>query len=569
MKNYLFAVALAVVVLFVGCNKSPTGPQDTSTTYCILATTESSSVGDVLRVPDKDTYKSGDTITLIAKPRSGYAFSGWSGDTTVAKDTIKIIIKKNTTIYADFINMSTGKKVYTVNTLSPDGTILFSPIGGVYDSGTVVTATAQPSYGFIFSEWEGAISGTNSTTTLLVKNNTTIIAKFTLDPNAVFATVHINPVPTNGTISIDPQGIKSSDGYKYKPGAQVTVTAVPDNSYELVAWGGDFAQTSVATNSFSTIMSIDRTISAIFSKAPEGTKWTKRTSGTENGLIFPIWDGKQIVVAGNGGLILTSVDGVNWTTYTTETEECLNCIIWAGNKYVGVGDGGVILTSTDAKSWMKQNSTTTYPLQAVVWTGTQYVAMGGYIQDSGTNYGCLLTSPDGVTWTSHPMGSGIWYCLAWSGKKMVGAGFDFDYTTVSDNSSSFLEVSSDGVSWSSCDTYIPKSTSLTSIIWTGTQFVAVGGCRSSTYPENSVAYTSVDGLSWNDNDFPTTSFISSVTWTGNTYVAVGNDGKVYTSQNTIDWTSRESGTTDDLFGVTWTGSQVVAVGYGGLILTSP
>ena len=152
---------------------------------------------------------------------------------------------------------------------------------------------------------------------------------------------------------------------------------------------------------------------------------------------------------------------------------------------------------------------------------------------------------------------------------MVGAGFDFDYTTVSDNSSSFLNVSQDGVAWSPCSTYIPQSTSLTSIIWTGTQFVAVGGCRSSTYPENSVAYTSIDGLSWNDNDFPTTSFISSVTWTGNTYVAVGNDGKVYTSQNATDWTSRESGTTDDLFGITWTGSQLVVVGYGGLILTSP
>jgi photosystem II stability/assembly factor-like uncharacterized protein len=316
-------------------------------------------------------------------------------------------------------------------------------------------------------------------------------------------------------------------------------------------------------------MNRDRTISATFSKAPEGTKWTKRTSGTGNGLIFPIWDGKQIVVAGNSGLILTSPDGINWTTYTTETQECLNCVIWTGSKYVCVGDDGVILTSTDSKTWTMQNSSTTYSLQSVVWTGTQYVAVGGYIRDSGTNYGCLLTSPDAVTWTSHSVGSGIWYCLAWNGKIMVGAGFDYDYTTVSDYSTSFLNMSHNGTEWSPCSTYIPSEASLTSIIWTGSQFVAVGGCRSSTYDNYSSAYTSSDGLTWTESTIRTMSFISAVTWTDNTYVAVGNDGMIYTSQDADYWTSRESGTTDHLFGVTWTGSQLVAVGYGGLILTSP
>ena len=293
MKKHLFVVASTALGLFVGCNKSPIAPQDSSSTYCILATTESSSVADIIRMPDKDTYTRGDTVMLIAKPRLGYAFSGWSGDTTATKDTIKIIIKKNTTIYADFINISSGKKVYTVNTLAQNGSIALSPSGGIYDSGAIIAAAAQPIYGYTFSGWEGALSGTNASTTLTVKNNITLTANFAADPDAVFATLHISPTPTKGTITLLPLGAQTANGYKYKPGTEVTVTATADNTYEFSAWTGDVTQSSSSINSTSITMNRDRTISATFSKAPEGVKWTKRTSGTGNGLIYPIWDGKQ------------------------------------------------------------------------------------------------------------------------------------------------------------------------------------------------------------------------------------------------------------------------------------
>jgi len=59
-----------------------------------LTTTESSSAGVVVRNPDKTTYDWGDTVTLTVLPAAGYAFSGWSGDTTAPGASLTIIMRK-------------------------------------------------------------------------------------------------------------------------------------------------------------------------------------------------------------------------------------------------------------------------------------------------------------------------------------------------------------------------------------------------------------------------------------------------------------------------------------------
>jgi uncharacterized repeat protein (TIGR02543 family) len=569
LRKFRFVPAACAACLFFECATSPTGPQNTQSANVTLTAPGSSSIAVIVRTPDKTSYAQGDTVTLVAVPRSGYTFTGWSGDIAASGDTLKIVMKKNITVYADFLNTVTGKKVYTVNTIATNGSVRLTPAGGVYDSGTSVTAIAIPDYGFAFSGWEGAAPANQAEVVVSAQRNVTLTANFGMDPGAVFAIMHISPAPANGKIVTLPAGVQSGDGLKFKPGTDVAVTAVPDDGCELIAWGGDFAQNSAQTNPITVTMNRDRTISATFSKAAPGGKWTMRTSDIGYGLISAIWDGRQVVVSGNGGAILTSPDGVAWKSMVIDSEACLNCVIYNGSQYVCVGDVGVIYTSTDAKTWVKRNSNTTYSLQSVAWNGSKFVAVGGYFQNSGSTYDCTVTSPDGATWTDHSGGSGISYGIVWTGSKFVSVAFIYNFTTVSDNSRSFAGTSSDGQSWTASSTYIPQTASLVSIIWTGSQLVAVGGCRNKTEGALSSIYTSTDGDVWERQSVTTRAFLNCVASTGGGYVAVGDSGTVFTSIDSKTWKKQPSGTTRDIYGVAWTGSKIVAVGNAGLILTSP
>ena len=104
---------------------------------------------------------------------------------------------------------------------------------------------------------------------------------------------------------------------------------------------------------------------------------------------------------GTSGTVLTSPDGITWTSQTSGTLNPLYCVTWTGNQLVAGGGGfsatpingmyvykGVILTSPDGVTWTSRISGTTSDLRSVVSTGTKLVAVGG-VDTSGI----ILTSP--------------------------------------------------------------------------------------------------------------------------------------------------------------------------------
>jgi hypothetical protein len=105
------------------------------------------------------------------------------------------------------------------------------------------------------------------------------------------------------------------------------------------------------------------------------------------------------------------------------------------------------------------------------------------------------------------------------------------------------------------------ASALNAVVWTGTQFVAVG--------DSGAVVTSPDGVTWTPRTSGTSSQLRAVAWSGALLVAVGDGGDVRTSPNGVTWTARASGTTGDLNGLTWSGSQFVAVGYAGATVASP
>ena len=101
----------------------------------------------------------------------------------------------------------------------------------------------------------------------------------------------------------------------------------------------------------------------------------------------------------------------------------------------------------------------------------------------------------------------------------------------------------------------PFGNSMTDVFWLNGKLYATAFGDKLLSSTNAVDWTNIKAANFYD-----------MVWTGSQFVAVG--AGVFTSPNATDWTQRDAGTTETLYGITWTGSQLVAVGAGGTIITS-
>jgi hypothetical protein len=159
--------------------------------------------------------------------------------------------------------------------------------------------------------------------------------------------------------------------------------------------------------------------------------------------------------------------GKRWHPQTSGIEFNMRDIVWSGSLFVAVGHGGTILTSPDGLSWTSRtlnvHQRLDQHLRGIAWSGSQFVAIGGY---SGiiNPTGMFFTSPDGITWTSHTSGTKQYlFSVVWSGSQYVAGGLNGTILT-----------SPDGISWTSHSVTITPDFGLNGIAWSGTQFVAVG-----------------------------------------------------------------------------------------------
>ncbi|MFQ5638043.1 MAG: DNRLRE domain-containing protein [bacterium] len=118
----------------------------------------------------------------------------------------------------------------TVNT-GGSGSVVLNPAGGVYDEGTVVTLTANPAAGWIFSSWSGALAGSTNPETLTMNADKTVTATFTQAPPNQF-TLSVT-TSGSGTVDLNPTG------GTYDEGTVVTLTANPFAGWDFTSWSGD------------------------------------------------------------------------------------------------------------------------------------------------------------------------------------------------------------------------------------------------------------------------------------------------------------------------------------------
>jgi hypothetical protein len=289
-----------------------------------------------------------------------------------------------------------------------------------------------------------------------------------------------------------------------------------------------------------------------------GGTWTKRISGTLQGLNDVVWTGSRFVVTGYFDTLLTSEDGVTWQAIGIPAR--MHAVAWNGDskcspppapRLVAVGNAGTILSSMDGLTWTTESSGTLNLLWAVEWTGTQFVAVG--------TGGVILTSTDGIAWMSRSSWTtATLRDVAWNDSMIVVVG-------------DLILSSPDGVTWTLRDTENNDGKGLNWVSWSGSGFTANNPGSRPTVGGYTVH--SPEGVSWTRG----ISFESDKPFRfGNQFVTLGGTSDVVGEAVITVWPRMEGepshqymGVYFTPLGVAWTGNRLVVVGSGGTIMTMP
>ena len=137
--------------------------------------------------------------------------------------------------------------------------------------------------------------------------------------------------------------------------------------------------------------------------------------------------------------------------------------------------------------------------------------------------------------------------IIWSGSQYVAVG-----------GSGTILTSPNGRAWTVQNS--SASVNLLDGAWSGTQFVVVGA--------QGWSLTSPDGRTWS-LQYNYVGDLNGVIWSGTQFLTVSAGGGIFTSSDGHTWIPQNSGTSQTLYGVAWSGTQFVVMGAGGTILTSP
>ncbi len=212
-----------------------------------VATTGEGSV-----IPETQSWLEGTIVTLTAAPGTGYVFSNWSGDASGISNSVDVLMDSDKSVVANFVE-DDPEPVYYDLTVTVEGQGSVSPTSGTYEEGSVVTLTATPDDGYIFSEWSGDANGSSSSVSVIINSDISVVATFIEDiPGPVYFDLIVNVIG-NGTVS--------TTGGTYEAGTDVTITATPDSDAQFIEWIGDVISTS---STITVSMVEDITVTATF-----------------------------------------------------------------------------------------------------------------------------------------------------------------------------------------------------------------------------------------------------------------------------------------------------------------
>lgn len=344
----------------------------------------------------------------------------------------------------------------------------------------------------------------------------------------------------------------------------------------------------------------------------DGENWTPASSPPSPAVRIRdmVWTGACFVAAADDGHVFTSPDGEVWSHHRISNIRDIHAMCWTGYHVVAVGQSGFIAKTgesipdeaadwtivdpgTFARSFTGMASAGVAGAQRLVIVGglgnvmssddggdhriAQVSGISAYLKSIAATTiptrtflavgsgGTVISSPDGVSWTSQVSGSmAPLECVTWSASPAAGSVavvVGGDGTILSSGNGEDWSVRASGTSvWlggvASGTVLLGKPTPLAT-----RRIVAVGS--------GGAILTSPNGTTWTSQNSGTSRTLRAVAALDLGFVAVGDHGTILVSSNGTDWRSQSLDHTANLYAVTWTGSQLVTVGVGGMIHTSP
>lgn len=323
----------------------------------------SSPVGINCGVDCTEPYNYGTVVTLTATAATGSTFYGWSGACS-GTGTCAVTMDAAKSVTATF---TLNQYTLTVNKFG-NGTVLSTTPGincGVdctelYDQGTMVTLNAVADFGYTFTGWSGACSGTATTCTVTMDSDKSATATFV--PIEYYLTV--NKTGTgSGTVTSSPVGIDCGAycTQLYSSGTVVTLTAASAINSTFGGWSG--ACSGTATTCVVTM---------------DAAKWVTATFNTTlpfvSLAITP--DSTSIPRGGTLGYNVTLTNN----TSTTQTFKYWTYVTLPNNsRYPATGElfGPVTVTLTAGQT-KSAHLTHTIPTVAPLGTYTYHAQVGPY-----------------------------------------------------------------------------------------------------------------------------------------------------------------------------------------------
>ena len=134
--------------------------------------------------PAGGVYDQGAVVSLNAVPLPGATFRDWDGDLKGTNPAMTLVMDGDKKVTAKFQDI--GRYTVTLNIVGA-GNVSIDPPGGVYFAGTVVTLTASPSAGYVFSGYAGDFKGWMNVETITIEANKNLTAIFSPRPVPRFA----------------------------------------------------------------------------------------------------------------------------------------------------------------------------------------------------------------------------------------------------------------------------------------------------------------------------------------------------------------------------------------------
>jgi uncharacterized repeat protein (TIGR02543 family) len=282
-------------------------PTPTPTCYDLST---SASNGDINVSPGPNCgggkYLEGTELTLTAQADSGYYFAQWGGDLSGGTNPESLTMNGNKNVTAQFNEDIPDYNLTTSVHPSGSGSVSVSPSGGTYQAGTEIELTANPSSGYVFSEWSGGATGGQNPRYITMDGDKNVTANFL---ECVSLSASASP-SAGGDLSISPS---PNCGSRYVPGTEVTISQSKNSGYVFDGWSG----ACTGTGSCSITMDSDKSVTANYAQCHSlSTSASPSAGGSLSASPAPNCDGKYtpdtsvtVSYSENSGYVFTGWGG--------------------------------------------------------------------------------------------------------------------------------------------------------------------------------------------------------------------------------------------------------------------